>query len=402
MHNLGTVFRFEVGRTLKKRSFWIISLLFPVAIGAVMAVAYFSNQASQEASDSSVKEHFSFELLDDSRQVKPEVTRALKGSTVGSKEQGIADVTNGKTDAFFYYPQDLTKQPVEAYGTDVGLFKDDRYQAVAKSILTQSVATTVSPNVTAVLSGGVKVDSTTYKDGQPYDGLQELIPPAVFVVLFYMLIVTFGNQMLNSTTEEKENRVIEMILTTVKSRTLIIGKIFSLIILGLLQMLVIVVPVLIGYLLLHDKLNLPNVDVSHLVFNWPRIVIGFLLFFVSFILFTGLLVGVGASAPTAKDASGYFSVVVLLLVGPLYAASLYVSSPDAKIVQFLSYFPLTAPIPLLIRNAVGNLAYWQAGVGLVILTITAAVVLAIAVRTFRYGALEYSRRLSLQDILFPR
>jgi len=399
MHNLGTVFRFEVARTLKKKSFWIVSLLFPIGIGAIAGVIYFSNKATSDASKDTAKQQFSFEIFDESHEVAPEIVKAFKGKEVVSVEQGVSDVEGGKVDAFFHYPKDISKDHVKVYGKDVGLFDNSRYESVAKLLLSQSVAATVSTNVSTVLSDKVNVDSTTYKDGKTYDGFQEMIVPAVFLVLFYIMIATFGNQMLNATTEEKENRVIEMILTTIETRALIVGKIFSLIVLGFIQMLIVLTPVVVGYIFLHDKLSLPSFDLSHLVFNWPRIGIGFLLFAVSFIMFTGLLVAIGAAAPTAKEAGSFFGVVMILIFGPLYAVTLFVSSPDSGIVQFLSYFPFTAPIPLLLRNAVGNLEYWQAGISLVILVVTAAIVMALGIRAFRYGALEYSRRLTLKEIL---
>jgi ABC-2 type transport system permease protein len=402
MHNLGTVFQFEVGRTIKKKSFWIVSLLFPLGIGAIAGIIYFSNQATEDASKDTAKQQFSFEILDQSGHVSPTIVDSFKAQTATTRDQGISDVTNGKVDAFFYYPADIAKQNIEIYGKDVGLFDNGRYETVAKLLLDQSVAATVSADVSAVLSGKIAATSTMYKDGKPYDGFKEMIAPAVFLVLFYIMIATFGSQMLNSTTEEKENRVIEMILTTIESRTLIIGKIFSLIVLGFLQMIIVIAPVLIGYLLLHDKLDLPSLDLSNLVFNWPRIGIGFLLFATSFIMFTGLLVAIGAAAPTAKEAGSFFGVVMLLIFGPLYAVTLFVSSPNAPIVQFLSYFPFTAPIPLMLRNAVGNLELWQAGISIVILVITASIVMVLAVRAFRYGALEYSRRLTLKEIIGRR
>ncbi len=402
MHNLGTVFRFEVARTLKKKSFWIVSLLFPIGIGAIAGVIYFSNKATNEASKNSAKQQFSFEVLDDSRTVSLGAIAALKGIMVTSVEQGISDVEHGKVDAFFYYPKNVSKDRIEVYGKDVGLFDNGRYESVAKLLLSQSVAAKVSENTAAVLSGKIGVDSTTYKDGKAYDGLQEMIVPGVFLILFYIMIATFGNQMLNATTEEKENRVIEMILTTIETRALIVGKIFSLIVLGFVQMLIVLTPVVIGYIFLHDKLSLPSLDLSHLVFNWPRIGIGFLIFAISFIMFTGLLVAIGAAAPTAKEAGSFFGIVMILIFGPLYAVTLFISSPNAPIVQFLSYFPLTAPIPLLLRNAVGNLEYWQAGIAIAVLIATAVVVMALGIRAFRYGALEYSRRLTLKEILSKR
>ena len=115
-------------------------------------------------------------------------------------------------------------------------------------------------------------------------------------------------------------------------------------------------------------------------------------------LFTGLLVTVGAASPTAKEASGFFGIVMMLIFGPLYAVTLFVSAPHSPFVQFLSYFPFTAPIPLLLRNAVGNLSMQEAMTALVILTIATVIIIRIAVSVFQYGALEYSRRLSLREI----
>jgi ABC-2 type transport system permease protein len=110
------------------------------------------------------------------------------------------------------------------------------------------------------------------------------------------------------------------------------------------------------------------------------------------------LIAIGSAVPTAKEASGFFGVVMILLLGPVYAISLFFSSPDSGIVRFLSFFPFTAPVPLMLRNAVGNLTIADTIIGIVILAISAVIALAIAIRIFQYGALEYSRRISLKTI----
>ena len=225
-----------------------------------------------------------------------------------------------------------------------------------------------------------------------------MILPGIFLILFYFLITFFGNQMLTSTTEEKENRVIEMILTTIEARTLIVGKIISLIILAIVQGLLVVLPMLIGYLFFHDQLKLPSVDLSSLPIDPLRIGIGFLAFASSFMMFTGLLVAIGAAVPTAKEAGSFFGVVMILLFGPLYAVSMFISMPNAPLVKFLSLFPLTSPIPLMLRNAAGNLGISEAVIGIALLAVSAAIIIAIAVRIFRFGALEYNRKLSAKEI----
>ena len=91
----------------------------------------------------------------------------------------------------------------------------------------------------------------------------------------------------------------------------------------------------LGYLLFHDRMSLPGLDLSQIPFDWLRIGVGAVIFMAGFLLFTGLLVTIGAATPTAKEAGGFFGIVMILIFGPLYAASLFVSSPHAGIVQFL-------------------------------------------------------------------
>lgn len=399
MHNLGTVIRFEITRTLKKKSFWIMALLFPLMMAGIFAIVFFSNKTTDEALKNTEKQQFSIVVKDDSHQLNAQIIDGFHARTIDSKADGIAQVQSGTTDAFYYYPSDLQHQPVEVYGKDAGLFDNGRYEAVAKALLTAAASTTVSPNVRVILQGGVAFKTNTYKDGALYDGFKQLIAPGMFLVLFYILITMFGNQMLNSTTEEKENRVIEMILTTIEARTLIIGKIISLIALGFLQIVIIMTPLIIGYLLLRDKLALPSLDLSSIPLDPTRLLIGLVIFAASFMLFTGLLVTAGAMAPTAKEAGSFFGIVMMMVFGPLYAVSLFVSAPGSGLVQFLSFFPFTAPIPLLLRNAVGNLTVPEALIACAILIVTAAVVIKVAVGVFQHGALEYNRRLGLREIL---
>ncbi|MDB5168293.1 MAG: putative transporter permease protein [Candidatus Saccharibacteria bacterium] len=398
MHNLNTVISFEVVRTLKKKTFWVTALSFPVVITVVFAIIFFSNQATEQATLDTQNQKFSLAITDESNAITPQLITQLGAKTLTDKQQGIQQVKDGSLDAYFYYPSELDKQKVEVYAKDVGLFDNSRYQGTADALLNQSIATTVDTETVAILKNKVDFSSVTFKDGIEYDGFKQLIAPGLFLVLFYILVTMFGSQMLTSTTEEKENRVIEMLLTTIKARTLIIGKILSLIILALIQIVIILIPILVIYLQFGDVLALPNIDLANLPLDPVRITVGAIIFALSFLLFTGLLVAIGSAVPTAREASGFFGLIMMLIFGPLYAFTLFISAPHSSIVTFLSYFPLTAPIPLMLRNAVGNLTIPEALIGIAVLGVSAAIVLAIAIRMFRYGALEYSKILSLKSI----
>lgn len=402
MHNLGTVFKFETIRVLKKPTFWLMALGFPLMFAALYGIMFWSQSTTMQAAKELEKQEFSLAVTDDSKLVRPELLMAAKTKTVESKEAGINDVKNGKIDAYIYFPKDIGKQKVEVYGKDVGLFQNGKYGAVAQSLLSQSVASSVSQAQVAILQNKVQLSSTTYLDGKEHGGINEMIAPGLFLVIFFMLVTFFGNQMLTSSTEEKENRTVEMLLTMVKTDTLITGKILSLMVLALIQMSVIVLPVVAGYLAFGSKLQLPNMDLSLLVFDPVRIGLALVIFLASFMMFTGMLVTLGAMMPTAKEASQWFGLVIMLIFGPFYGITAFVSFPDSPFVKFLSLFPFTAPIPLLLRNAVGNLPAWEGLLGVALLIVAAVFVLWLAVRVFRYGAMSYDSKLSLSALRMKR
>jgi len=402
MHNLGTVVKFEVIRTLKKKSFWIAALAIPLVAALVGVIIYFSSKTTGDMGRQLNNERYSLGITDDSKLLSPDILRSVSAQAVASPADGQEAVRLGKLDAYFHYPADIKKQPVEVYGKEVGLFKNGRYEGLAQQLLTQSVILQTSPNIQAIIQDSVDYKSVTYKDGQEDKGFLKLIAPGIFLVLFYFMLVTFGGQMLTSIIEEKENRVIEMILTTIKPTTLLVGKLFSLIILALVQMIIILLPIIAGYFALRNQLSLPQFDLSSIPLDPLAITLGAVIFIVSFLMYTGLLMTIGAAMPTAKEANGFFGAAMAFTFGPLYAAPLFVSSPDSLLVQILSYFPLTSPIPLLLRNAVGNLTLPEALIAIALLVLTTAIAIRIGVRIFKYGALEYSRRLSAKEIFGKR
>lgn len=401
MYNFGTVLRFELIRTLKKPSFWISFLSVPLIFAVVFGIIYFSNTTTQAAQEELEQEPFSFVVLDDSKLIAPATLEQLEAETVDSKQTGINQVKTGQTDAFFYYPENLSKQPVEVHNKSEGLIDNAKYEALAENLITTAATSAIdSPELLAAATGSININQSYYEDGQSVNPWSPVIAPAIFLVTFYALIVFLGGQMLTSTTEEKENRVTEMLLTNLNSRALIVGKIVSLIILGLIQILAILVPVLIAYLTAREALNIPDVTsfISTIEIElWPTL-LGAAVLVSGFLLFTGLLVGIGAAMPTAKEANSFFGFVIILMIVPFWFMSLLIIPTSSAIVTGLSYFPLTAPFTLLIRNAAGTLPLNEAIIGLVIVTVAGIVAISLAVRIFRYGTLEYGSRLSLSSV----
>ncbi|MGO4235760.1 ABC transporter permease [Pseudarthrobacter sp. YAF2] len=395
-HNLGTVIGFEFVRTIKKRGFAIATLAIPVLLIVVFALIYASNTSTHATADAQKNAKFSFTYTDASGIIPAAGAQAAGGTLASDSAAAIEAVKSGTSEAYFAYPADPAKEPVKVYGADKGMFENGKYEAVAKQLLEASAQYQVkNPGLAAALTGTVKFDSETYKNGQIAAGVGGVIPPLLFLVVFYLSMILLSNLMLNSTLEEKENRVTEMILTTLNPTTLITGKIISLFMVGLVQILVFLAPVGLAYLFFRDSLALPEMNLSSLVFEPGPMLIGALLLIGGFTVFTGVLVAIGAIMPTAKEAGTIFGPLMAMMFIPFYTFSMVISNPEALIVQVFTYFPLTAPVTALLRNGFGTLSPLEAGIVIVELFVVGILILRLAVHLFRYGSIEYGRKLSI-------
>ena len=395
-HNLRTVVDFEFGRTMKKRGFWIATLSIPVVVAIVFALVYLSNSSTEANEDAQKTAAVSFTYTDGSGLIADEIASAMGGKKAADPDQAMQDVKKGLTEAYFAYPAEPATQPVKVYGADKGIFENGKYDAVAKQLLVVSAQAEVgSPQLTAAASGDVKTESETFKDGQQTGGFGSAVPPLMFLLIFYISIILLSNQMLNSTLEEKENRVTEMILTTLNPTTLIIGKVIALFMVGFVQVLVFLAPIAVGYLFFRDQLAIPDLDLSTVSFEPGTIIVGALLLLGGFTVFTGVLVAIGAIMPTAKDAGTIFGPLMALIFVPFYAISLIISDPRAPIVQIFTYFPLSAPVTAMLRNGFGTLSPLESTIIIAELFITGFLILRLAVHLFRYGSIQYSSKLSI-------
>lgn len=402
-HNLRTVVGFEFFRTVKKARFWVATLAIPVVIGVVFGLIFLSNETTSSTAEAQKNARLTFTYSDSSGLVTDSLAATFGGTRTTDDGAAVAAVRDGTVDAHFAFPEDPATQDVRIYGADKGIFQNGTYAAVARQILVSAAQQKIdSPQLAAVAQGNIAIESTTYKDGEVSGGIGVVIPPLLFLVIFYASIILLANQMIASTLEEKENRVTEMILTTLNPTTLIIGKVISVFMVGLVQVLVFVVPVVLGYVFFRENLSMPELDLSHLTLEPGPMTIGALLLLGGFILFTGTLVAIGAVVPTVKEAGNIYGPMIAVIFVPFYIVSLIVSDPEAPIVQIFTYFPFSAPVTALLRNAFGSLSRVEAGIVVAELFVFGFLALRLAVYLFRYGSIEYSKKLSLRTALGRR
>lgn len=399
-HNLRTVVRFEFLRTLKKKSFWITTLIVPVAIGIVFSLVSFSGASASKSVSAQQRAPISFAYLDESGLISDKLGKESGGTRVTDRQAAIDAVRSGSSDAFIYVPRSPAHDKVQVYGKDLGLFESGKYSAVATRMLAVAVKEKVNnPELTALAAGKVSFTETMFKDGKTSGGIYTVIAPLAFLALFYLVILFLGNQILNSTVEEKENRVTEMVLTSVNPTSLIVGKILAILATGAVQMLTVGVPVAAGFMLLRGHAGIPDISLAALIPEPSAMMVGALVLAGGFILFAGALVALGSVMPTAKDANGMFGAIVITMFVPLYAVPLILSDPGSPVVQVFTYFPFSAPVTALLRNGLGSLSGGEAAVVIAELFILGAAAIALAVKLFRHGSIQYTSRVSLKAVL---
>lgn len=404
MSTFRTVLGFEIARTLKKKSFWIGALAVPVLVVAIGALQFASAQSAQDTTDAQADQAFEWVYVDGSDLIVPEIAAGAGGSPVDTAAEGEAMLQAGDVAAFVQYPADPTTEAIIVAGAHEGIFADNSYGSVASAVLSASARAAVgSDELVSIAQGAFQVQTTTYlADGSVSSALQALPVGILLFVLFFLVVVLLGNPVLISTTEEKENRVAEILLTTAKPNSVIAAKLVALCVIALAQIGVVVAPIAIGWLLFRDQLQFGDIDLGDLAFDPQMIIIGLLILLGASALYIASLAAVGASAPSAKEAGGFSFAAIFVPLVPLYLIAMIMSTPNAPLVQFLTYFPFTAGTTALVRNAFGGLELWEGLLVAAVLILSAAIALGLTTRIFRRGALQYDRSLGWREIFGRR
>jgi ABC-2 type transport system permease protein len=407
MSKLRDVIGFEVRRNLKKKSFWFTSLMPPILLLIIAGITTISSNSADKSSQqqaSTISKTAKIAVLDETGLINNQRLTQHHVVIEPTKQAGIAAVRSNKLDAFFYYPKDVTQSGIDIYAQDKGISNEPPYGGAATQLLKQNVVARVSllaknNQIVQILQQDPSVTTTTYKNGKQTNGLAGIIAPGLFMLAFLALIILLSYFMISATTEEKENRTAEILLTAIQSRSLISGKILSIFILGFVQILVIVIPLLVVYTLFRSHISLPGgVSFSHIPLNARAITFGALFFAGGLTVFTGFLVGLSALFPSAQEAGRYVGIAVITQFIPIYSLGYIVSSPHTLIVSVLTYFPLTASTTSLLRNVAGTLSLTQDFISLTVIIISAVLAMAFAIKSFRYGAMEYGRRVSIKEL----
>jgi ABC-2 type transport system permease protein len=128
-------------------------------------------------------------------------------------------------------------------------------------------------------------------------------------------------------------------------------------------------------------------------------IFGIVYFILGYLLFAALSVGVGAISPSAREGQQLAMIYTLLIFVPLWFSSLLFMFPNSPIWKVLSIFPITAPIAVMLRLGVSDIATWELVVSIVVMVLSIIGVLLLATRAFRIYLLMYGKRPGWGEII---
>lgn len=230
-------------------------------------------------------------------------------------------------------------------------------------------------------------------DAPATDVLDGPAPMVAFigVLLLYGLVAVFGQWVSQGIVEEKQSRVVEVLLSSVRAHELLAGKVAGLGLLGLLQVLVFVA-VGVGGVVASGVVELPP--------ETPGVVASLVAWFVlGYALYATVFAIAGALVPRVEELQATQTPVLVLIIGALFAAQFALFNPTSLAAQILAYVPFTSPLVQPVRIAAGMSSPLEVAGAVVLAVAAIAVLVPVAVRVYERAVLQTRARVSLRGAL---
>lgn len=408
---VGVVAKRDYLRTVRRRGFLFATLLLPLAIGFFMTLSSFVSSGGLGMG--APADHTDVPLLvtnESALDLRPAAALTPHVQLV-TREEGLRRLEAGSAQELYVlpptYPGDPTLIRIDAgdagdAGSSLSGLQRQAAQAHELTLLIQSTLlrdAAVSPEVAQrVVAPFTGIDARTL-GGAPVSAepsITSFVVPFAFTMLFVLSIFITTGYLLQSVTEEKENRVVEIVLSSVPALPLMAGKIVGLGAAGLTQVVVWVLTAVVAAPLLGDRLG----DVSSLSISPLTLTLAAAYFTLGYLAYGALFSAVGALAPGSREAQQYASIFGFAAVVPLIFSSLFLIDIASPVVAILALIPFTTPATMLMVLTLAPEPPWLLIVAslasLALFTVVATVASA---RVFRATLLLYGVRPSIRRIV---
>ena len=430
MNKIGLIIKREYMTRVRKRSFLILTFLAPIFMAAIYIIPIML--ALHGGND-----HMRVAVVDESHWFENRFQDNKEHTFVPMPGQPIDSVKelvkSGVFDMALYVPPTQLNIPsnavvysirqvpmeMETYISSVMQKEIEDQKLMAKGVdpeIVSAVKTKVNLQVMRMDDKGNEKETFTKVQFALGIGLAMLV---------YMFIIFFGGQVMQGVSEEKTNRIIEVIVSSVKPFQLMMGKIIGVSLVALTQFVLWVLLTGALYLGFSAYMGLSNPDilsqgtimtqeitandvmsnesVQNIVqivhsIDFGTIICSFLIFFIlGYLLYATLYAAVGSLVDNNTDSQQFTLPITVPLIVAIITSFYIVNNPDSGLSVWLSMIPFTSPISMMVRIPFG-VPIWQVVLSAVLLAGTFVLMTWMAAKIYRTGILMYGKKLSYKEI----
>lgn len=411
------------------KSFILMTLLLPIFLAGITFLLSFLSSINNDSSKTiSVVDNtgYIYQKLDSSDDIiydliiDSSLDEAKKISRNNS-DYGLLYITDFDT------PEEIAESIIFISEDSPSLSIIDRIESQLETILTNENFKLIGIDVNEINSSTIYInlfqESFEGEETTRVDGVVKLIFGFFLGFLLYFFIFAYGSMIMMSVMEEKTNRIIEIIISSVKPFHLMTGKIIGVSLAALTQVLIwgtmffvfsyifssffgISTSYNTGDLILSTEgdagLSSFALEMISAFMSLPltNIFIAFIMYFLGgYFLYASIFAAIGAAIDNQADAQQFMMPITILVIVALYVGILTVpEDPNGIVAQIFSYFPFTSPIVMLMRIPNGVPIYEQI-ISLTILFSTVVFMIWIAAKVYRIGILMYGKKLTYGEII---
>jgi len=408
--------KYEFLKTIKRKEFILMTLGFPLFFILIMLVPLLlaGTSSPEDLNLGYIDRSNSFEFpdeitvrgsmifsngipgvtnnpeLDGTNNEKDPIIKFTQYSDVAKAKQ---DLGSGTLSGYLIIPEDYIKTGiVESYvvgkGTDIP--QEELSELMINNLLKDKVDEDTLQRVKDPITFKRFSIETTGEVSEKgiSDLLEDFALPYLIGILLLISIFTSSGYLLQSVAEEKESRIIEILLSSVTPMEMLTGKIVGLGSVGLLQ---IAIWLSVGFAGL--------IYVFALSINPFLLILSLAYFVLGFLLFASMMGAVGAISGSMRESQQLIPIFTFPAIAPMLFMQVLITEPDGMLSMFFSMFPLTSPVAMLIRMGVSDVPAYQIAVSLFILIVSVYFVIIASARLFRVGLLMYGKRPAIGEIV---
>ena len=407
LSEVGTVFVEEVARGSGRLSYRIVGLAVPVILLVLLVVTPLVRGIFLDDEDDPESQAVTgLGAVDLSGALTGDYAGSLGIQVYPDRRAGLDALTAGEIEALFVLPEDyISVGRVEwLHKGSEGIFDDRADETIVRELLREALisgrlsleAERRFLDTPTIVSRTVQADGTVLEsedDGTEEDAFQ--LVSYAFAMVMTVAILFGSGLLLESVSDEKENRMVEIILTSVSPLGLMAGKVLAQGALALAQVVLWVGSLAIIGPRIFDQLP----EVSDLSIEAGQLVWLLLFFLAGYFVVAVVMAGMGAMTSSYTQSSQLSALVIVPAILPVAAPQFILESPDGVFARALSFFPVTAPTTVVMRMGQTDLSIVELLASLAVIVLSGLLLLYVSARIFRAGILLYGQRMSLRGVL---